>query len=79
MQMYKLANKTDQAALISRFETEQEKKDYLSLRNSILLFKALRKERLREVDLSICGFDKLDVNYKHHCLDQNRQHIIPRP
>lgn len=77
--MDKLANKTDQAALISQFETEQEKKDYLSLRNAILLFKALKKERLRELDLSICGFDKLDVNYKHHCLDQNRQHIIPRP
>ena len=45
----------------------------------MLLFKALKKERLRELDLSICGFDKLVKQYKHHCLNEQLEHIIPRP
>ena len=45
----------------------------------MLLFKALKKERLRELDLSICGFDKLVKHYKHHCLNEQLEHIIPRP
>ena len=42
-------------------------------------FKALKKERLREVDLNICGFDKIEKQYLHHCLDSSANHIIPRP
>jgi len=51
----------------------------LSIRNACLLYKALKKERLRELDLSICGFDKIAKNYKHHCLDSNGQYFIERP
>ena len=75
----KLTNKSEQSAFISSLTTEQEKRDYLSLRNACLLYKALKKERLRELDLSICGFDKIAKQYKHYCLDSNQQNIIPKP
>ena len=65
--------------MIAALQTDEEKRDFLSLRNAVLLFKALKKERLREMDLSICGFDKIEKHYRHHCLDANRQFIIPRP
>ena len=65
--------------MLAQLTTEQEKKDFLSLRNACLLFKALKNERLRELDLSICGFDKIAQQYRHHCLDSDRKHLIPRP
>ena len=60
-------------------KTEEEKLDFLSMRNAMLLFKALKKERLREMDLSICGFDKIKKNYRHHCLNESNEYIVPRP
>jgi len=71
LEVGRMTSKADQDALLSTFTTEQEKLDYLSLRNACLLFKALKKERLREMDLSICGFDKIAQHYKHHCVDSN--------
>ena len=72
LEMGKYTNKEAQAALIASLVTEEEKRDYLSLRNACLLFKALKLERMKELDLSICGFDKIAKNYRHHCLDANR-------
>ena len=69
LELGRLCNKEQQAAFIATLSTEQERLDYLSMRNAVLLFKALKKERLREMDLSICGFDKIAEKYKHHCLD----------
>jgi len=39
------------------------------MRNAMLLYKALKKEKLREIDLCICGFDKIVKNYPHHCVN----------
>ena len=69
LQMTKLTNKGQLAAMVGTFETDQEKLDFLSYRNAILLFRALQKERLREIDVSICGFDKIEQHYRHHCVD----------
>ena len=77
--MHKFTNKEQQAEMIASLKTDQEKQDFLSFRNAMLLFKALKKERLREMDLSICGFDKFVQHYKHHCLNSEFQHMIPRP
>ena len=79
LEMGKFVSKEKQAELIQQLQTNEEKADFLSLRNACLLFKALKKERLREMDLSICGFDKIFKFYKHHCLDEHNQHMIPRP
>ena len=79
LEMGRFASKEDLAELIAGLSTEQEKLDFLSLRNAMCLFKALKKERLRELDLNICGFDKIEKQYKHHCLDSNGSHMIPRP
>lgn len=69
LEMGKFANKEQQAGMIASLQTEEEKKDFLSLRNACLLYKALKNERLRELDLSICGFDKIAKNYRHFCQD----------
>ena len=79
LEMGKYTNKEEQAELIATLQTDQEKQDFLSLRNACLLFKALKKERIRELDLSICGFDKIVKHYKHHCINANGEHIISRP
>lgn len=79
LEMGKFTNKQEQAELIASLETEEEKQDFLSMRNACLLFKALKKERIRELDLSICGFDKIVKHYQHHCINSAGQHIIPRP
>jgi len=55
--------------MIATLSTDEEKRDFLSMRNACLLFMALKKERLRELDLSICGFDKIAKNYRHFCMD----------
>lgn len=65
--------------MIAKLKTDEEKRDFLSLRNACLLYKALKKERLRELDLSICGFDKIAKNYKHQCIDSEGQHFVARP
>lgn len=39
----------------------------------------MKKERIRELDLSICGFDKIVKHYKHHCINSVGEYMISRP
>jgi hypothetical protein len=66
------------AALIKAADSPQKKQDLLSLRNAFLLYNALKKERLREIDICIDGFDKIRKHYEHFCL-QNNELIVERP
>mmetsp|Transcript_4403 Transcript_4403/g.5399 ORF Transcript_4403/g.5399 Transcript_4403/m.5399 type:complete len:320 (+) Transcript_4403:260-1219(+) len=79
LEMGKYTSKEQQAELLASLHTDEEKRDYLSLRNACLLYKALKNERLRELDLSICGFDKIAANYKHFCLGSDGQPLVARP
>ena len=79
LQLHKMATKEGLAELIGALSTDEEKRDFLSMRNALMLFRALKKERLREMDLSICGFDKIVKHYKHHCIDSTGKFIIARP
>jgi len=53
--------------------------DLLSLRNTLLLFKALKKERAPEVYFSLVGFEYYVKEYPHFLLDSNFKHIRPQP
>ena len=79
LEISSFADKEKFEALIAKAQTQSQKEDLISLRNSILLYNALKKERLRECDLSICGFDKIEKLYQHHCLGSDGQYIIPQP
>ena len=79
LEMGNFTNKEKMGALIASLTTDQDKQDFLSMRNACLLYKALKKERIRELDFSICGFDKISKNYKHHCKDSLGKYIIARP
>ncbi len=67
MSIFTSTEKIDDA--ISKCETVQDKADLLSLRNSLFLFKALTKERHREVYISLKGFDSFKESYEHYLLD----------
>lgn len=73
------ANQEKFLQLVQKAQTPEQKEDLISFRNSILLYNALKKERLRECDLSICGFDKIQRQYQYHCLDSQGNFIIPKP
>ena len=53
--------------------------DMLSLRNTLLLFKALKKERAPEVYISLEGFEYYAKEYPHFLLDNTFKHIRPQP
>ena len=57
--------------------SEADKRDVLSLRNSLLLFKALKKERCAECYISLQAFDHYAVNYKHFLRDSDRKPLKP--
>ena len=78
LELSAFGNKEGLAALVKSADTEQKKQDLLSLRNAFLLYNALKKERLREIDICIDGFDKIRKHYEHFCL-QNNELIIERP
>ena len=63
LELSAFGHKEGLAALVKSADTEQKKKDLLSLRNAFLLYKALQKERLREIDICIDGFDKIRKHY----------------
>ena len=79
LEMARYTNKEQLSEMIATLQTDEEKRDFLSLRNACLLYKALKNERLRELDLSICGFDKIAANYKHFCIGSDGQPLIARP
>ena len=60
-------------------DSKQKKEDLISLRNSLLLYKAVKAERLREIDICIDGFDKFMRYYKHFCIDAKGQLMVQRP
>lgn len=53
--------------------------DLISIRNALLLYKVLKKERIREMDICIDAFDVFEVKYKHFCLNHERANIIAKP
>jgi len=53
--------------------------DLLSLRNSLLLYRALKKERAPEVYISLEGFDYYAKEYRHFLLDSESKHVLPQP
>mmetsp|Transcript_24091 Transcript_24091/g.32299 ORF Transcript_24091/g.32299 Transcript_24091/m.32299 type:complete len:236 (+) Transcript_24091:229-936(+) len=67
------------AEAISACTSEQDKADLLSIRNSLLLFQAMKKERHREVFISLEAFDAYRDQYRHFLLDSERQHLCPQP
>mgnify|MGYP001001331279 CR=1 FL=1 len=56
------------AAAFNECTSEDEKRDLLSLRNSLLLYKALSRERHREVFFSLEAFDGFEKTYRHFLL-----------
>jgi len=66
-------------SLIDMCKNDQHREDLLSLRNALLLFKALKNERIREMDLCIDGFDKFQKYYYHHLIDADNKLFVPRP
>ena len=79
LEMCNFATKDGLEKLTKNADTPDKQEDLLSLRNALLLYKALKLERLREVDISLHGFDKFVKYYKHFCLDQKGELFIPRP
>ena len=67
------------AEALEACETPEEKADLLSLRNSVLLFRALVKERHREVFISLQAFEEYRETYPHYVLNSERQHLRPQP
>ena len=49
--------------------TTDDKRDLLSLRNSLLLFRAIKKERHSEIFISLEAFDTFESKYKHFLLN----------
>ena len=58
LELSNFGSKQALSGLCAQAETEAQKSDLLAIRNALLLFKALKKERMREMDLCIDGFDK---------------------
>ena len=72
----------DEAKLASAVEacsSMADKQDLLSLRNSLFLYRALKKERCAEVYVSLEGFDHYEVTYKHFLRDNELKFFTPRP
>lgn len=67
------------AEAISSAVSTEDKADLLSIRNSLLFFRALAKERHREVYISLKSFEFIQSNYRHFLLDNNKQHLCPQP
>jgi hypothetical protein len=70
-------DKLDQ--LIAEAVSEQERRDLISLRNGLLLYKALRKERVREMDICFDGFTHFKKHYQHFCRDSDFRPLIEKP
>jgi len=51
----------------------------LAFRNALLLYRALKAERHREVHLCAGGFDQFRANYTHFCLDVMKEPLKPKP
>ena len=79
LELSNFANKDGLVKLIEMADSDQKKEDLLSLRNALLLYKALKLERLREMDICIDGFDKMPRYYRHFCLDDKGQLMVARP
>ena len=76
LEMSNIGSKQALQSLISQAVTNQQREDLLSIKNSILLFKALKKERVREMDFCIDGFDKFQTYYKHFLLGPTRKIMV---
>ena len=59
--------------------TDAEKMDFITIRNGLLLFHALKTERCREMDVCFEGFDHFQKHYIHECNGRDRQPCIPKP
>lgn len=68
MRVHTLGNKAGLAELISGLKTPQEQLDFITLRNGILLYNALKNDRCRENDVVFHGFDHIQKNYAFHCV-----------
>ena len=79
MRVHTLANKAALTELVGGLKTEQEQLDFLTLRNGVLLFNALKNERCREMDIVLHGFDHIVQNYAFHCIDSLGKPLLPRP
>lgn len=79
LEVCNFASKEGMKKLTDLADTPDKQEDLLSLRNALLLYKALKLERLRELDICLHGFDKFVKYYKHFCLDQKQELFIPRP
>ena len=79
LEIANFASKDGLKKLTDIANTPEKQEDLLSLRNALLLYKALKLERLRELDICIRGFDKFIKYYEHFCLDQKGNLYIPRP
>ena len=55
----------------------QDQLDLLSLRNSLLLYKALKKERVSECYISLDAFDNLVGRYNHFLRDDTQTPLEP--
>ncbi len=64
----KLFNTDAVQAYIKKFESQpQVIENLLSIRNAILLYKALKNERIREVFLCVNGFNTFKLKYPYFC------------
>lgn len=47
------------AEVVKELKTDQDKMDFLTIRNGLLAYAALQKERCREMDIVFDGFDHI--------------------
>ena len=64
--------KTLEALSATITSSVQDQLDLLSLRNSLLFFKALKKERVMETYISLQAFDHYRSNYRQFIRDENQ-------
>jgi len=69
MRVHCLGNKVALNYFISGLKTPQEQLDFITLRNGILLYNALKNDRCRENDVVFHGFDHIQKHYPYHCLE----------
>ena len=79
MRLHEFGNKDSLAKLVGELSTEEEKLDFLTIRNGLMLYTALKNERCREMDVCFEGFDHFKKHYIHHINDKDMQPCIPRP
>ena len=53
--------------------------DLLSTRNAVMLYKALKDERIREVGIVCNGFETIERDYLRYCRKQGQFIVVPRP